>query len=169
MGRFKPQPRFISDKIYSRIRDTIVRTCVEALVMDEKQNQILLGQRNILPWNKWWSFGGRMIAGESPEGAVSRVVKEDLGLEIRPKRFVFLDTLSLVFSRREEPPQKNGCHDMSLFFLLLLDERETAAVHLRETEYQEKKWFNPKDITKKAGFHPATVICLKRAMELKEN
>jgi hypothetical protein len=31
---------------------------------------------------------------------------------------------------------------------------------------QEKKWFNPKDITKKAGFHSATITCLKKATKL---
>jgi ADP-ribose pyrophosphatase YjhB (NUDIX family) len=165
---FKPQIKYLPAETYGYARDSIVRGCVEAMVMDKKMTKVLLGRRNIKPWDNWWTFGGRMFAGESPKDAVLRTVKEDLGLKVLPKRFSFLDTMSLVFSKRQEHPQKNGCHDIALFFLLLLSEQEIAKIFLRETEYQEKKWFSLKNITKKAGFHPATVICLKKAMLLKK-
>lgn len=166
VGHYKSRAKFLPAEIYTYVRDAIVRGCVEALIMDKKMTKVLLGKRNIKPWSNWWTFGSRMIAGESPEKAILRTVKQDLGLKISLKRIDFIDVMSLAFSRRQEPPQENGCHDLALFFLLLLDERETTAINLRKTEYQEKRWFNPKDITKKTGFHPATIICLKKAMKL---
>lgn len=137
--------------------------------MDEKRTKILLGRRGIKPWPDWWTFGSRMVTGESPGQAVIRTVKEDLGLSVSKGRLVFLDTMSLVFSRREESPQENGCHDLALFHLLLISKRESASIRLRQSEYQEMEWFNPKRVTVRAGFHPATVECLNRAMKLTKN
>ncbi|MBI4101672.1 MAG: NUDIX domain-containing protein [Candidatus Nealsonbacteria bacterium] len=164
-GKFKSRAKFLPEKVYVQVRDSIVRGCIEAMVMDKKRTKVLLGRRNIKPWSEWWSFGSRMMPGESPAESASRTLKMDLGLDISPKRLIFLETMSLVFARREEPPQENGCHDLSVFHLVLIDEEESAAISLRHSEYQEMKWFDPKEVTVRAGFHPATVRCLKLATE----
>ncbi|MDO8663592.1 MAG: NUDIX domain-containing protein [Candidatus Wildermuthbacteria bacterium] len=165
-GKFKKQTKLLPEKIYVYVRDYIARGSVEALVMNKKRTKVLLGKRIIWPWPNWWTFGSRMKAGESPAEAVSRTVREDIGLKIFPGRFIFLDTMSLVWSKRQEPPQKDGCHDLALFHLLLIDERESLSIRLRAAEYEKTEWFDPKDVAVKAGFHPSTVECLKQALKI---
>jgi len=168
IGKFKPRPRFLPDDVYSYVRDSIVRGCVEALIMDKGQTKVLLGKRIIDPWPNWWTFGSRMVAGEDPRDAVSRTVKEDLNLNIPAKRFIFLDVVSLVFPRRQEPPKENGCHDLSLFYFLTISGAENSLIRMRKQEYGKTRWFDPEDVTKKAGFHLATVECLKLALKIKK-
>lgn len=164
-GRFKSRAKFLPEKVYIQVRDSIVRGCIETLIMDEKKKKVLLARRGIKPWSKWWTFGSRMVPGESPMDSVVRTVRIDLGLNISPKRLKFLDVVSLLFSTREEPPQENGCHDLSVFYFLQISEREASSINLSRAEYREMRWFNPKDVTLKAGFHPATVECLKKALK----
>lgn len=164
-GRFESRAKFLPNKIYALVRDSIVRGCAEALVVNEKRTKVLLGRRGIKPWPNWWTFGSRMIVGESPAEATVRTIKADLGLRVSKSRLVFLDTMSLVFSSRQEPPQKNGCHDLALFHLLPISERESASIRLRRSEYREMRWFDFKKVTVKAGFHPATVECLRKVLK----
>lgn len=164
-GHFKSRAKFLPEKVYIQVRDSIVRGCIETLIMDEKKKKVLLAKRGIKPWSRWWTFGSRMVPGESPVNSVVRTVKGDLGLNISSKRLKFLDTCSLLFSMREEPPQENGCHDLSVFYFLQISEREASLINLSQAEYREMKWFDPKEVTLRAGFHPATVECLKKALK----
>ena len=167
-GEFRSHVRFLPPEKYAVIRDTTVRACVDTLIINQR-GEILLGKRAIYPWPSWWSFGGRMLPGESPAEAVGRTVKEDLGLSnIPPERFFFLAPCSLVFGRRQEPPQENGCHDLVLFHLFPVNNEEARLINtekVRKGEYEKVKWFRPEEIFSDPGFHPALVGMVKKAMQ----
>ena len=62
--------------------------CVGAVVHDAA-GRLLLIQRGHHPHRGSWSLpGGRVEAGESPEEAIVREVREETGLEVVPQRLV---------------------------------------------------------------------------------
>jgi 8-oxo-dGTP diphosphatase len=69
----------------SAARLPVVR-CVGAVVHDTR-GRLLLIQRGHQPHQGLWSLpGGRIEAGESPEEAVIREVREETGLAVTPQR-----------------------------------------------------------------------------------
>ncbi|MFH1671763.1 MAG: NUDIX domain-containing protein [Candidatus Portnoybacteria bacterium] len=162
-GNFVSHAEFVDPPIYGEIvRNNVVRGCVDCLVSNEN-GRILLGKRVIDPWPDWYTFGGRMVPGESPEEACARTIKRDLGLEVSPDRFAFIDVLSNAFDRRQEPPQENGCHDLNLFHLIIVDEKEATLIKMEKAEYGDINWFWPKEILLgEIIFHPA----LKRIIHM---
>ena len=91
-----------------------------------KDDKILATQRGYGEWKDWWEFpGGKMEAGETPEEALKREIREELSTEISVDKFlctVEYDypklTSGRACSHSEEPKQA------------LLSSRSTAAFHL---------------------------------------
>lgn len=55
---------------------------VAAIIFDE-QGRIFATQRGYGDWKDWWEFpGGKMEAGETPQQALKREIKEELDAEI---------------------------------------------------------------------------------------
>jgi len=155
-----PHNYFIPSELYGRtVRDNVVRGCVDILVTDGNGN-VFLGKRNIQPWDQWWTFGGAMVPGESPADSCARIAKRDLGLEVNSDRFSFITYKSLVFSVRREEPQENGCHDISLFHLLVVP--SVREFNLEPDEYNEGVWIFGKSISL-PNFHPAIVEVVQGA------
>lgn len=54
---------------------------VAALIV--KEGRVFATQRGYGPWKDWWEFpGGKMEAGETPEEALVREIREELGTGI---------------------------------------------------------------------------------------
>jgi ADP-ribose pyrophosphatase YjhB (NUDIX family) len=162
-GKFTSHAEFLPPEKYGFLRDNIVRACVDVLIVDD-QGLILLGKRNIEPLPNWWTFGGRMIPGETPNESAARTVKEDLGLIFPPERFIFLSPLSLVFGTRNEVPKENGSHDVTLVHLLSVNRNEVSLIKPRKGEYDEVKWFNNEELSS-LNSHPAILEMAKRAQK----
>ena len=62
---------------------------VVAAIIHDDQGRIFTTQRGYGEWKDWWEFpGGKIEAGETPEEAAVREVKEELGLDIKVEDLV---------------------------------------------------------------------------------
>ena len=62
---------------------------VVAAVIFDDQGRIFATQRGYGEWKDWWEFpGGKMEAGETPEEALKREIREELSTEISVDEFL---------------------------------------------------------------------------------
>ena len=62
---------------------------VVAAIIHDAQGRILATQRGYGEWKDWWEFrGGKVEAGESPEDALQREIREELETHIVIERLV---------------------------------------------------------------------------------
>ncbi len=153
-GDFKSHAKWVSKKEYGMIRDNVVRTCVDCILINK--GKMLLGKRNIEPHPDWWIFGGKMKPGENFEQAAKRNLKRELNLDIKLSRFHHFGTYSFVWSRRAELPQENGCHDVSITMILEISDEEVKKIK-QNYEYEEVEWYDPEVVAESGNFHPAVV------------
>jgi 8-oxo-dGTP diphosphatase len=124
---------------------------VEAIVV--KDNSLLFLKRNNSPaQGQWWFPGGRIRKGESLSQALSREVKQEVGLEIT--RYELVNVYSRVFPER---------HDITIVFLCQCNDNKVV-LNDEHSEYKfvEKipKNLHPyilqaiRDVKEKTGFSP---------------
>lgn len=111
------------------------RPKVTAGAIIEKRGKILLTKRNIKPYRDYWCLpGGHIERGEKAEEAVKREVKEETGLDFKPK-----------FSRYyDEIIPRIGWHALVLIFV----GKVSGKIKKQEKEVKEIKWFSKKELKK---------------------
>ncbi|MFH1714183.1 MAG: NUDIX hydrolase [Candidatus Nealsonbacteria bacterium] len=104
-----------------------------AIIM--KDNKVLLTKRNISPYKGYWCIpGGHIGWGENVETAVKREVREEVGLNIKPRFFKYYDEII--------PEIK--WHAVTLTFV----DRSRGPIKIDKSEVKEFKWFTEKEVQK---------------------
>ena len=95
-----------------------------------KEDKIFATQRGYGDFKNWWEFpGGKMEAGETPEEALKREIREELSTEIRVDKFIC--TVEYDYPKFHLT--------MHCFLCSLL----TEALHLNE--HEAAKWLTKED------------------------
>ena len=106
-----------------------------------KEDKVFATQRGYGDFKDWWEFpGGKIEAGETPEEALKREIREELSTEIKVD--VFLCTVEYDY------PQfhlKMHCFLCSLLTEALHLNEHEAARWLRKDELESVKWL-PADL-----------------------
>lgn len=117
----------IREPLYSRIVSLMPIPSVEAVVLNKKDELLVLRRKNSPAKNEWWFPGGRMRKGETFEEALNREVKEETGLEVEILKFV--GAYSRIFPER---------HDVSIVFLCKCDNGNVVL----NNEHSEYRFLN---------------------------
>lgn len=97
----------------------------------ENGGKYFADQRGYGEWKDWWEFpGGKMEAGESPEEALKREIKEELDTEISVDKF--LVTIDYDYPAFHLKMHCYLCHLISGGLSLL--------------EAEDSRWLSPEDI-----------------------
>jgi 8-oxo-dGTP diphosphatase len=106
-----------------------------------KEDQIFATQRGYGEWKDWWEFpGGKMEAGETPEEALVREIREELSTEISVDEF--LCTVEYDYPKFHLTMH---CYICSLLTESLHLNEHEAARWLKNNELDSVKWL-PADI-----------------------
>ena len=107
----------------------MIKQAVVALIQDGEK--ILLGKRSPDARGqvgKWENLGGEVEVGETPEQAVEREIKEELGIDFVPEKIVIDDNFS------------NGDDD---WHVLIFEGTYTGTpIAMIPTETSEVRWFD---------------------------
>ena len=119
---------------------------VVAAIIHDAQGRIFATQRGYGEWKDWWEFpGGKVEAGESPEDALKREIREELSTEICIERF--LCTVEYDY------PQFHltmHCYICSLL---------TEALHLNE--HEDARWLTTDELDS-VNWLPADVMVIEK-------
>ena len=79
-------PRSIPEKTFQLIKNNIPLSCVDLILVNEK-NEFLLVKRKIEPYkNKWCLPGGIVKKGQKLENKLQQVANKELGIKLRDIR-----------------------------------------------------------------------------------
>lgn len=112
---------------------SILKPKVTCGAIIERKGKILLIKRNTEPYRNYWCLpGGHIEWGEKAEKTIRREVKEETGLDFKPKFFQY---------QNEIIPEINW-HSLALSFI----GKTKGKIKLDESEVKECKWFSKEEI-----------------------
>lgn len=127
---------------------------VVAAIIHDNKGRIFVTQRGYGEYKDWWEFpGGKMEAGEMPEEALKREIREELETRIVVERFV--ETVEWDYPQFHLTMHSYLCH--------------VESGHLELKEHEAAKWLN-KDELESVNWLPADwELVRKLDMELEED
>ena len=112
---------------------------VVAAIIHDSEGRVFATQRGYGEWKDWWEFpGGKMEAGETPEGALRREIWEELETRIVVERLV--ETVEWDYPQFHLTMHCYLCH--------------VESGHLELKEHEAAKWLN-KDELESVDWLPA--------------
>lgn len=109
-------------------------------VFNRDFSKILLLKRNEEKRNRnkadWGNIGGRVELGEKLIGACLREAKEEIGVDLNPKKLKLIEV-------KETPYLTDVFHAIHFVYATIIDEDEKIILNFNgELESDEYKWFN---------------------------
>ena len=119
---------------------------VVAAIIHDAQGRIFATQRGYGEWKDWWEFpGGKVEAGESPEEALKREIREELSTDICIDKF--LCTVEYDYPQFHLTMR---CYICSLL---------TEALHLNE--HEDARWLTTDELDS-VNWLPADVMVIEK-------
>jgi colanic acid biosynthesis protein WcaH len=115
---------FIDEKTFKTIASLMPIPSIEAVIINSKNNLLVLKRNNPPAKGEWWFPGGRVRRGETFFQTLTRKVKEETGLEV--KVLGFIGVYERIFRER---------HDIPIVFLCRCED-ENVILNSEHSEYK---------------------------------
>ena len=126
----------IKKNLYRKIMESVPIVCVDAIIINEKREYLLVKRNNDPLKNKFWMVGGRLHKNELLINGIKRKIKEEVG--IKKSSIKYIGFFEEFFSKTEQ--KINGkFHAISFVFKVLVDSKIKIKIDNQSAEY---KWFN---------------------------
>ena len=104
-------------RLYKKILEILPIFCVDIIL--NSGDTVFLFKRAYEPAKgKWWLIGGRVLRGETIEGAVIRKVKEEVGVDAKIRKMVGIYEHFFPVNRFDTAKKKIGTHSICACFLV---------------------------------------------------
>lgn len=105
----------LSDEDYMKVMECMPVVCVDAVVVNNKNEYLLVKRKNDPLKGEFWVPGGRLFKGEKAAEAIVRKMREELGIEVKVEKN--LGYFEEFFDKTAQNI-KTGFHAISLVFLV---------------------------------------------------
>ena len=120
---------------YIKVIETMPIVCVDALIINEKNQYLLVKRTNEPLKDEYWLPGGRLHKNELLEESIKRKVREELGVD--GKIIKLIGHFEEFFDKTSQQTNKNF-HAISFVFLI-----EILSFNISlDNQASDWKWFN---------------------------
>jgi colanic acid biosynthesis protein WcaH len=124
------------------------------LIVRNQKGQVLLGKRRNAPAEGFWFVpGGRIYKGEKLVDALTRVIHEELGVNVESHSASFFGLFDHIFEDNVFDDPSFGTHYIVLAHQLELDELPAS---LPTEEHDKYQWLSTMQIENSTDVHPHT-------------
>lgn len=128
----------IPAKEYQKIIESVPIVCVDAVIINDNNEYLLVKRQNEPLKGEYWVPGGRVLKNESLRDAIKRKMKQELGIELNVEKLLgyFED-----FYEKTHFEVSNGLHVISFVFLVKSKDQKKFIL-----DYQSNEWIWSKDL-----------------------
>ena len=108
----------IKHNLYKKIMESIPVICVDAIIMNEKNEYLLVKRKNEPLKNKFWMVGGRLHKNELLLRGIKRKLKEEVG--IKKGLIKYIGFIEEFFNKTEQKINGNF-HTISFVYIVFKD------------------------------------------------
>jgi colanic acid biosynthesis protein WcaH len=124
------------------------------LIIENSQNQILLGLRKNAPAKDFWFVpGGRILKDESIPHAFNRIAKDELGINLACEKANFIGVFEHWYPDNFTQKQKASTHYIVLAHHIKITD---APLEFPDDQHAQHKWFDKTSLLKDKKVHPNT-------------
>lgn len=116
--------------------------CVDLIIVN-KDRYLIMKRNNPPAKDQWWFCGGRVLKGESLQGAAIRKAKEETGLNVLPRRVV--DVNETMFS---DGPEGINVHTINVVYLVHAHD----SCILLDEQHEEHRWVSVDEIPQELDY-----------------
>jgi colanic acid biosynthesis protein WcaH len=124
----------LEESLYKQVMENMPIVCVDAIIMNEKGEYLLVKRKNEPLKNKFWMVGGRLYKNELTKDGIKRKIKEEVGIE--NGAFKYLGHFEALFDKTAQKIQSNF-HTISFVYLVFISSSSAIKVDNQSSEY---KW-----------------------------
>lgn len=165
-GYQPPENPYLDKGLYEKVLPVWVKACIDAIlyVVKEGKAQMIIGKRKILPQKDWWVFGGRLFPTDlTLQDAVSRKLKEEIGIEVTTER-IPREPACLNYMRWSD----DSSTILAPAFIVEVTEKEIEqmiAYLPQSPEFSEIRILDPDDVLSTSEYHSVLRICAKALIQ----
>ena len=141
---------FLDNKTFSSIIQNTPLISID-LIVKNKQDQILLGKRVNKPAKDFWFVpGGRIFKDETLNDAFTRIVKEELGINLKKDDANFHG----IYEHFYDDNVFNN--EFSTHYIVLAHEIQIDDIIKTNNQHSQYKWFNKDNLLNDSNVHKYT-------------